>query len=433
MSKKWMAIASALMAALIIGGCGSDNDKASSDEKPKASEEKKDTEKKKADEDMKKDEDTKKDEKKEEAEETSAESGANEFPDLISYMEKETKAKANVLFEADEPQVQEYDDVSVSLDAYTLVELNGISADHKIPFNDETDGGVILAQYTVKNDSDKDVYYMPSLYMNFTGASKSYNDYRYLLPEDKKLTEMLSPSDDYVLKAGETKTGYYTYPMGKADLEKAMDASTAAIDVQAPHTKKGDLGSTMGDKGRFTVNLSEKGAEKTKADAKFYPDRVTKENMGDKKMLDEKQGIGKTEKLEKVNVTLDGYQITEFTPNSDEAPRFENFKNGIILVTVKYELDNKGSDDLSLSSTRSKLTVNDGSQYTLAENMLLDYGNDDIVKAGEKGELIQIYVLDKEQYDKILKDKGMEAEVGPLANTEYADVSEGKNVTFKLK
>ena len=44
------------------------------------------------------------------------------------------------------------------------------------------------------------------------------------------------------------------------------------------------------------------------------------------KMLKEKSSINNSQELGAVHVTLDGYQFTQFTPNSVEAPRFANFK-----------------------------------------------------------------------------------------------------------
>ena len=113
-------------------------------------------------------------------------------------------------------------------------------------------------------------------------------------------------------------------------------------------------------------------------------------------MLKEESGIGKSEPLGDATVTLDGYQFTEFTPNEVEAPRFENFKNGIVLLTVKFQLDNKGSESIGLTSMSSKLTVNDGTQYMLDEGMLLNYSYNDVIAAGESGELLQMYLLDQE-------------------------------------
>ena len=65
-------------------------------------------------------------------------------------MEKETGGKTKVLFENKEPQVYKAEDVSVSMNSYTLVELNGFHTDFNIPFNRQTEGGVILVNYSVK-------------------------------------------------------------------------------------------------------------------------------------------------------------------------------------------------------------------------------------------------------------------------------------------
>src|SRR5690606_41418557 len=69
------------------------------------------------------------------------------------------------------------------------------------------------------------VYYMPAFYLSFTGAEKVYNNYRDLLPEEEQLPIKLSPSNDYLLKPGESVTGYYTYPLGKTHLRSEEHTS----------------------------------------------------------------------------------------------------------------------------------------------------------------------------------------------------------------
>lgn len=154
--------------------------------------------------------------------------------------------------------------------------------------------------------------------------------------------------------------------------------------------------------------------------------------MGEKKMLKEESDIGESEQLGDVTVTLEGYQITEFTPNEVEAPRFTDFNNGIVLLTAKFDLDNQGSEPINLSSMSSKLIVNDGSQYILDQGMLLNYRYGDVIETGDSGEYLQIYTLDKEQYEKIWKDKPIELEFGPIRGEEAKDISKGKTATFEL-
>lgn len=431
MSKKLITLFSSLLiAALIISGCGSD-DKESKGETANASEEKDSEQKEK---DSKKEEDANKEEDQDavpEEEGTEADS-SNDFSELIAYMEEETEGTTKILYENDEPQVHKMDGISVSLDAHKLVELNDFHTDFEIPFNDQTDGGVIIAKYTVTNELDKDVYYMPSFYMSFTGAQKAYNNDKYLLPEEAQLPTKLAPSSDYLLKAGESVTGYYTYPLGKDVLDKVLDLSTVAVEIPSAQAEKGEFSSPIGKDGKITISLNEEGAEKIASNEAFYNDKVTSEDMGEKKMLKEKKSIDESKKLGDVTVHLDGYQFTAFTPNSEEAPRFENFGNGIVLLTVKFKMDNKGPEDIGLAFMNSKLTVNDGAQYMLQEGMLLDYRNEDLILSGESGELLQIYVLDQEQYEKIWRDKPFEVEIGPIKNKDVKDISKGKKAAFTL-
>ncbi|MDR4937980.1 DUF5068 domain-containing protein [Rossellomorea marisflavi] len=407
MSKKWISIMLAVLVAFAVSGCGQADEKASGDGKK---------------EETKKEESKKKD------------SGNQEFSDLITFMEKETGGSAKKVFENTKPE-QEYETegIKVSLDQYQVLELNGLDEEYRTPFKKEEDGAVVLAKYTLKNESDQDVYYNPTLNMTFSGADKSYDNYRELLPEDKQIKEMLTPDNEYLWKKGETITGYYTYTMSKGDLEKAMDVSTVAIEVPAAQAEKDDYNSLIGEKGIFNVGLTEAGVKKVADNKKFYQDLTTKNDLGEKVMVDEKEGIGTNEKIGDLTFTLEGYQFAEFTPNAVEAPKFSNFKGDMVLLTVKLQVENGGKEQLSQGSPTSKLLIDGGADYTLDQPMLTGYAYDDVIEPGESGELLQIFVLDKEKYEKIWKDKSFEMEIAHLQNAKAKELFEGKTVSFKLK
>ncbi|PFD43234.1 DUF5068 domain-containing protein [Bacillus cereus] len=426
MSKKVISLFSTIIvAAFLITGCGQ-SDTTNKEQKENVTKENK-TEKTGTTKENKP-EDKKSEDKK--TEDTATNS--SDYSKLISYMEKETGGKTKVLFENKEPQIYKAEDISVSLNSYTLVELNGFHTDFNIPFNNQTDGGVILANYSVKNNSTKDIYYMPALDMSFTGAQKVYSNYKDLIPKEDQLPSKLAPTNDYLVKAGETISGYIAYPFGKDDLTKISSLSTVSVKVPTAQANKGKFDAPIGSPGNFSLSLNKQGTEKVAADKTFYQDKATANNMGDKKMLKEKSSINNSQELGAVNVTLDGYQFTQFTPNSVEAPRFANFKNGIVLLTVKFKLDNKDAQDVALSPISSTLRVNDGTQYTLSEGMLLNYDYNASVKTGTSGELLQVYTLDQEQYEKIWKDKTFEIELGPMRNKEAKDISQGKKAKFTL-
>ncbi|MBY7142354.1 DUF5068 domain-containing protein [Virgibacillus sp. NKC19-3] len=434
MAKKLtLLLATLFLTAVVISGCGSeDAEEAEADAEPAAEENEDETEE---DEESEEPEETEEEmEVGDEEEEAEDSEGDSDFEALITYMEDETEGTTKVMYENDESQEHDMEGVNVSLDGYTLVELTDFHTNYEIPFDDQTDGGVIIAKYTVKNDTDDDVSYMPTFDMTYDGAEKMINNYRELLPEDEQLPVMLSPDDDYMIDAGDEVTGYYTYPFGQDRLDDVMDKGTVDVEVPQPQQDPDDFSSTFGEDGRFEFTLDQDSSdEKEEKDGQnFYEDKVTADNMGDKTMLKEKDGIDESEELGDITVTLDGYQFTEFEPNEEEAPRFEDFSEGVVLLTVKFAIDNENASEVGHSSIMSTLTVNDGSQYMINEGMLLNYRNDDMIDSGESGELLQVYVLDQEQYEKIWKDKAFEVEVGPMKDQEAQDISKGKEATFTL-
>lgn len=423
---------SIILSALLIAGCGSDEE----DDAAAEATEEDDAEEEVVEEEEEVEEvDVVEEEEIEEEEVESSAGSESGFAELISYMEETTEGTANVLYENNESQTHEMEGLSVTLDSYTLIELNDFHTNFNIPFDEENDGAVILAQYTVKNDSDEDLHYMPNLDVTYVGAEKYIANHRNILPEEQQLPARLSHESDYLIGAGEEVTGYYTYPFGETRFAEVMDLGSVDVLVPTPQTDMDDYSSTIGSDGRFTLSLDEAGAAEQEETASegFYEDKATADNMGDKTMIESEEGIGETEELSNSTITLEGYQFTEFEPNADEAPRFDNFAEGVVLLTVKFLIDNGEDADISKSSMSSTLHLNDGQQWMLNEGMLLNYDINSAIDSGEEGELLQVFVLDKEQFDLIWQDKSFEIEIGPLRDMDAGDISKGREATFQLK
>lgn len=356
------------------------------------------------------------------------------FDDLIEFMEDETEGEAELIYESDNGDEHDMDGFTVSLDEYALVELNDFHDNFSIPFDDQTDGGVLITKYTLKNDTDEDYSYMPMIPATYVGAEKNLDNYRDILPEDEQLAIMLTSDDDYTVKAGEEVTGYYTYPAGEDRLQDIIDAGEVEVEVPQPKEDNEDSSTAIGKEGKFIISLSDESADKNedKASKGFYEDAVTADNMGDKEMLDEEEGIDETEELGDIKVTLDGYQFTEFEPNDDEAARFDSFENGIVLLTVKFDIENNSDDPIGKDSASSKLTMNDGSMYTLDEGMLLDYEFEEAIEPGDSDELLQVFLLDKRDYED-WEGRSYEVELGPIRDIDAQDISGGKKAEFDLK
>src|SRR5699024_10269946 len=100
-----------------------------------------------------------------------------------------------------------------------------------------------------------------------------------------------------LIEAGETITGYMAYSFAPDILDKIIDLETVEANIPEPHEEEGDVTSNFGEGGSFTLGLSDEGSDKAEGNKDFYEDRVTYDNMGDKEMINEKDGIGETEKL----------------------------------------------------------------------------------------------------------------------------------------
>jgi len=363
-------------------------------------------------------------------------SGASDFDDIIKEMEERTEGETEVIYENDETHEHDLDGVNVSLDGYTMVELNDFHTDYAIPFDDSTDGGVLIAHYTVENNFDKDVYYQPRFDISYSGATKVFSNNNTLIEDDLQITNKLGPSNDYELDEGEKVEGYAAYSFSPETLDEVLDAETADIEVKPaaeeydPDTY--DYKPLIGEEDIFRISLNQEGEAKNEASGDFYEDRATREDMGTKEMLKSKEDINETVDIGDSKVILKGYQFTEFTPSEAEAPRFESFDEGIVLLTAKTEIENNQDDKIGLSSLSATLNVNNGKQRLLQEGMLTLYNNDDVIEPGELGEWLTVFIMNQEEYEKIWKDKEFVLNVGPLRDEEAKDISKGKEAEIVL-
>ncbi|WP_152655074.1 DUF5068 domain-containing protein [Oceanobacillus sp. CFH 90083] len=367
-------------------------------------------------------------------EEQSVSSSNSDFDALVEAMEEVTEGTATLLFESDEVQSHEMEGLTLSLDAYQLVELKDFHRNFDIPFDEQTDGGVILAKYTATNDSDQDLHFLPTLNVDYVGSTKYHSNYRELIPLEEQFSEKLPASNENLIKAGEELTGYLAYPFGEEQLETILSEGNVTVLIPAPTTEYNEYSTRIGTEGQFTLPLDSDSAQ-TQAetnDQNFYQDKISAENLGEKEMIEQEEALSTSDDLGDVTVTLDGYQFVDFTPNADEAPRY-NDPDNIVVATVKFEIDNQSDEEIGLDNISSRIFLNDGSQYIRNEGMLSPYEFQQGLPAGEQGELLQTFLLDKEMYEKIWKDKEMEIEIGPMRNTDAEDISKGNVITFDLK
>ena len=81
------------------------------------------------------------------------------------------------------------------------------------------------------------------------------------------------------------------------------------IDVPAPFETQGDVNSTIGQSGSFTLSVNEEGAEREEHNSGFYTDLITAADMGDKELIKADDNIDQVDTLGDVSLMLEGYQV----------------------------------------------------------------------------------------------------------------------------
>lgn len=349
-------------------------------------------------------------ERAEESEETSESSEAKSKSSTVSWdeVEKDLEEKTEttsleLLYEQDKPLVFNENNVEIKVDGYRYYQIKNFTRNLRIPFGDQNaEGGVILLAVSLKNDTDKDVYYGNGFSFSITGSRASLMRTKNMLTDDME-GDLIQ--NDSVIEAGEELTGFIPFAVEPAEMEKLSENNEAILEVPGIFTKKGSFKSDdalfLGTK--ETVPFDAKGEAKAVAATFIYEDKATKEKMGTKKLLEYKN-VNESKEFEGVKVTLDGYQIAEFEPNKEQAERFNRYETGIVLLTAKVTIQNNGKEALQFNDTSGSLKIaNKGSMISQSALEVRDENNE--LPIGETNTKYIVVPIDKESYEKLYKDQ----------------------------
>lgn len=345
-------------------------------------------------------------------------------------LEEQTKAeKVMTLFEKDDFITNGDDSVNFTINGYQYLKIENFSRDFSVAFGDQNrEGGVLLVSATYKNNSDKSVYAGPGFSMNVVGYDSAIGRDEDLLENDL-VGELLKNKNE--IKPKDELSGYVALGIKPEAMEKITESGTAEFELPGFYSKSDSFSKadTIVEPKKESITLSDKGDKSNIESSKFYEDKLTKDNMGTKTMIHEKN-LGQSETFENATVTAEGYQITSFEPNEDQASRFSKFDSGTVLVTVKLNIKNDGEESLNVDSTSATLTI-DNKVKMLSENMLqVKSGAEDIGK-GNSATKFLVFTLDKESYDQLYKDQEFILDVN-LYNTEFKRITKTGDLLFKL-
>lgn len=416
-TKKLAIMATTALCALVLVACGGNDKKTETSSSAESSSEKKVTKK----------------ESKKKVDSSSNEAGSEEFDKIVAGIKENLDAKEiKVLYADMKPQVFEQGTVTVSLDGYETLELNDFKQDFASKFRDNSDyAGLLLAKYTIVNTGKEDAYYSPIFGLDYSESKHGFSGSKNIMSEDVVDLSSTMVKKERKLTAGESVTGFLAFNIDGPSLDDMKKLAMVTMTIPAAYSKDEiSKEARLGEEVKIELPVTDKGEETIAEKAKFYPDKITVDNMGTKTLLKEKKDIAETADYGEAKVTFNGYQFTEFVPNETEAPRFSDFENGIVLMTASFTIKNDGDEIIAPSTSSATLNVNNDSQRIMNSGMSLPRTTDNEIKKGEDKEWIQVFAFDKEQYDKIWKDKDFSIKVNLRQIS--GSLRKGEDVTFKL-
>lgn len=361
---------------------------------------------------------------------SSSNSSSVSWSDLEQDLKEKTETTSlDMLYENMKPLIYEENDVEIQVKGYRYYEIKNFTRNLRIPFGDQNaEGGVIVLAVSLKNDTDKDVYYGNGFSFSLTGSRAYLTRTKNMITDDMEGTLI---SNDSKIKAGEELEGFIPFAVEPDEMEKISENKEASLQVPGIYTKKGSFKSSdaLLEEHKETVPFGSAGEAKAETASEFYPDKATAENMGTKTMLVSKE-LNETKEFEGVKVTLDGYQFSDFEPNEDQESRFSKFETGVVLLTAKVTVQNNGKETLQFNDTSAALKI--GSKVSMISQSALEVREkEDTLPIGETGTKYIAVPIDKESYDRLYKDQEFVLNV-KLYEENHRQMTNNGDVEFKF-
>ncbi|MDQ0229667.1 DUF5068 domain-containing protein [Metabacillus malikii] len=424
MDNKKLVLATMLATSLLLSACGSKEEAAS---EPK--EEEKKTE------EVKNEKDSSNEEEKEiEKEEPKKDENEKEISDNEVFnptIGEETEGNVEVIYTNPSANfIHDLDGFKIAVDKYQIVKVSDINEATKSYFDDQIEGYVVTANVTIENGTDKQMYFNNvhkiQMTSDFDYISARTN---YFIAEDKQISNNKKSETVSLYEPGEKVSGLLTFVFTNEEYETLKTVKPKYIIEGGLADNPEFKGSNGAESPAYDFIYSDEQAKEVSEQPNFYQDRLTTDNMADKKMIFEKLDINDTQQIDKVNITLEGVQYTEVLPTEANKERFVNFgDNGIVALTVKLKIDNQSDIPLNLSSLGTILSVDDNRARVLSQGMVEPSDPREIV-AGAQGEKLHVFLFRKDEFG-IYKKFTME--FGPFKLENGQDAFKGRKLTFEL-
>ncbi|WP_245827616.1 DUF5068 domain-containing protein [Paenisporosarcina indica] len=344
----------------------------------------------------------------------------------------ETEGNVEVIYTNKDPKyTHDMSGFKVSVDEYQIVKVTDMNEYSKISFDDQINGYVVSTKVTIENGTSKPMYYNNNhkiqVSNNFDNIPANW---KTLVPEDQQINKIKKNKEKVSLfEAGEKVTGLMSFTLTDDEFEKLKTVKPKYIIEGGLADNDQYKNINQQQSPAYDFIYSGEQGEQTATAPTFYQDRLTTDNMADKKMIFEKSGINETKQIGDVNVTLDGVQYTDVIPTEANKARFQNFgESGVVALTVKLKIDNQSSAPVSIWNIGSKIVIDENRGTAIAEGMAEPQEPQEIA-AGQQGEKLHVFLFNKDEFGIFKK---FDLEFGPFTGSDGKDLFKGRTATFTL-
>lgn len=367
----------------------------------------------------------------EESEDTEEESPASaiDWSEVEAAIQENMEAESiELLFESSEAIEFNENDVTSVLEGYAYYQVENFDRDFRIQYDQDELGGVLVLKVNLENNTDGQVYHNNLPRIQAAGTDEIVGESSNMMGYENE--DYFDPTYQ-VMEAGDSKTGYLSYyilpeVMESIEANGSLNVEFFGFRNQEDYSGSEDIMANP----IFMLPFSEEAAEQATATSGQYPDRIISDNMGNKTLIDEAEGINASQEEEEIVVTVDGFQISEFVPNSDYEEAVGEFPGGVVLVNVKVDITNNSEDTIDLGGVYSSLVL--GGMVEVRNNNFLQedaYGS--VIEPGETGTTYQLFSIEGDLFDKFESDTF--TFVPSIKTTDYDDLHDYQAIQIDFR
>lgn len=288
----------------------------------------------------------------------------------------------------------------MTVEALEVFKVSKPSDDLTMEFNfDSKGGGLVVLKVTAHNHRDEDIFFPTTdLKLSYEEADAALSPSTLLYPSlGGNLVDVLNENGG-AISPDQTVEGYLIYGLGKSDLE-AIESQESFYLTMKPRSDATDLAGltnrTFGTDLKMYLPLSDSSQKLFQEQQGQIPDILSTDNWGEKTILAE-ETLDKNKRDQGVDFYLRRIEVSNFEPNEYHEESFETFVNGVVIVSIEYDVTNETEEKLLPVDGPGKLTINGDdifNEYVLTTD---SYGQE--VDPGKKVTVVKTFALDKQYY-----------------------------------